>query len=46
MYMALFNPLNAMVSDQRILEYKQYLDDMRARERITRDDGKDFRLSD
>ena len=43
MYMALFNPLNALVSDKRILEYKQYLDDMRLRERITSDDGYDFR---
>jgi hypothetical protein len=46
MYMALFNPLNALVSDTRILEYKQYLDDMRARERVTREEGNDFKLND
>ena len=34
-----------MVPNQKILEYKQYLDDMRARERIAKEDGKTFMLT-
>ncbi|CDW88110.1 mitochondrial tricarboxylate carrier family [Stylonychia lemnae] len=43
---ALFNPLNAMVPNDKILDYKQYLDDMRARERIERQEGREFKLTD
>jgi hypothetical protein len=36
---------NALVSNERILEYKHYLDDMRARERIATEEGAEFRLT-
>jgi hypothetical protein len=35
-----------LVPNQKIMDYKQYLDDMRAREYLAKQEGKQFLLSD